>query len=33
MPKYYGLDVSLLDIEPRSWRRLRIIGEGRAEKG
>jgi len=33
MPKYYDLDVSLLGIEPRGWRRLRIIGEGSAEKG
>ncbi len=31
MPEYFDLDVSLLGIEPRSWRRLRMISEGSAE--
>ena len=33
MPEYYDLDVSVLGIEPRSWRRLRIISAGSAEVG
>ncbi len=27
MPMYFDLDVSLPGIEPRVWRRLRMIGE------
>ena len=27
MPKYFDLDVSLLEIEPRIWRRLLIHSE------
>ena len=32
-PEYYDLDVSLLGIEHRSRRRLRIISEGNAKHG
>jgi hypothetical protein len=27
MPKYFDLEVSLLEIEPRMWRWLRVISE------